>query len=86
MRLPTRLDTDLRLIDVATRRVTLTGSEDFKPEEVVAYEAGYRVRPLSMLSLDIAAFSNRYDQLRSTEVDVGAAAAHRPRQPVERAH
>jgi iron complex outermembrane recepter protein len=68
VRLPTRLDTDLRLIDVATRRLTLTGSEDFKPEEVVAYEAGYRVRPLSMLSLDIAAFSNRYDQLRSTEL------------------
>ena len=53
---------------MATRRLTLTGSEDFKPEEVVAYEAGYRVRPLSMLSLDIAAFSNRYDQLRSTEL------------------
>jgi iron complex outermembrane recepter protein len=68
VRLPTRLDTDLRLIDVATRRLTLTGSEDFKPEEVVAYEAGYRVRPLSLLSLDIAAFSNRYDQLRSTEL------------------
>jgi iron complex outermembrane recepter protein len=68
VRLPTRLDTDLRLIDVATRRLTLTGSEDFEPEEVVAYEAGYRVRPLSLLSLDIAAFSNRYDQLRSTEL------------------
>jgi len=68
VRLPTRLDTDLRLIDPATRRVTLTGSEDFGAEEVVAYEAGYRVRPFSIVSLDVAGFSNRYDRLRSTEL------------------
>ena len=68
VRLPTRLDTDLRLIDIATRRVTLTGSEDFGAEEIVAYEAGYRVRPFSLLSLDVAGFSNRYDNLRSTEL------------------
>ena len=68
VRLPTRLDTDLRLIDVASGRVTLTGSEDFEAEEVVAFEAGYRVRPISILSIDAAAFSNRYDQLRSTEL------------------
>jgi iron complex outermembrane receptor protein len=68
VRLPTRLDTDLRLIDPTTRRLTLTGSDDFKPEEVVAYEAGYRIRPLPMLSLDVAAFTNRYDELRSTEL------------------
>jgi iron complex outermembrane receptor protein len=68
VRLPTRLDTDLRLIDPATERVTLTGSEDFKAEEVVAYEAGYRVRPVPLLSIDVAGFSNRYDQLRSTEL------------------
>jgi iron complex outermembrane receptor protein len=68
VRLPTRLDTDLRLIDIATRRVILTGSENFRAEEVVAYEAGYRVRPFSLLSLDVAGFSNRYDNLRSTEL------------------
>jgi iron complex outermembrane receptor protein len=68
VRLPTRLDTDLRLIDLATQRVTLTGSQDFEAEEVVAFEAGYRVRPISILSIDAAAFSNRYDQLRSTEL------------------
>jgi iron complex outermembrane recepter protein len=68
VRLPTRLDTDLRLIDLATQRVTLTGSQDFEAEEVIAFEAGYRVRPISILSIDAAAFSNRYDQLRSTEL------------------
>jgi iron complex outermembrane receptor protein len=68
VRLPTRLDTDLRVINPATRILTLTGSADFKPEEVLAYEAGYRVRPVPVLSLDVAAFTNRYDQLRSTEL------------------
>src|SRR5699024_6763693 len=61
VRLPTRLDTDLRVINPATRILTLTGSPDFKPEEVLAYEAGYRVRPVPVLSLDVAAFTNRYD-------------------------
>ena len=68
VRLPTRLDTDLRLIDPVTKRTTLTGSEDFDAEEVVAYEAGYRIRPVPLLSIDVATFVNRYDRLRSTEL------------------
>jgi iron complex outermembrane recepter protein len=68
VRLPTRLDTDLRLIDPTTHRTTLTGSQDFEAEEVIAYEAGYRVRPLPILYLDAATYVNRYDRLRSTEL------------------
>jgi len=68
VRLPTRLDTDLRLVDPITRRITLTGSQDFDAEEVIAYEAGYRVRPVPQLLLDVATFVNRYDRLRSTEL------------------
>ncbi len=68
VRLPTRLDTDLRLIDPITKRTTLTGSEDFDAEEVIAYEAGYRVRPLATLLLDVATYVNQYDSLRSTEL------------------
>ncbi len=70
VRLPTRLDTDLRLIDLATNRITLTGSEDFDSEEVISYEAGYRIRPMPRLSFDVATFVNRYDRLRSTELKV----------------
>jgi iron complex outermembrane recepter protein len=70
VRLPTRLDTDLRLVDPVTNRVTLTGSEDFESEEVVSYEAGYRIRPTPRLSFDVATFVNRYDRLRSTELKV----------------
>lgn len=68
VRLPTRLDTDLRLIDPATKRTTLTGSEDFQAEEVIAYEAGYRIRPRPAVFFDVATYVNRYDQLRSTEL------------------
>jgi iron complex outermembrane recepter protein len=70
VRLPTRLDTDLRIVDPVTKRVTLTGSADFESEEVVAYEAGYRIRPMARLFFDVATFVNRYDRLRSTEVKV----------------
>jgi iron complex outermembrane recepter protein len=67
VRLPTRLDTDVWLADQATGTVFLGGGDDFQSESVVAYEAGYRVRPHDRLSLDVAAFTNRYDSLRSQE-------------------
>ena len=67
VRLPTRFDTDLRVINAATGQVTITGSDDFDVESVVAYEAGYRVLPNRRLSIDAAVFANRYDSLRSQE-------------------
>jgi iron complex outermembrane recepter protein len=45
----------------------LTGTEDFESESVVAYEVGYRNRLGSRVSVDVAAFDNRYDDLRSQE-------------------
>jgi iron complex outermembrane recepter protein len=68
VRLPTRFDTDLRIVNPVTRQVLISGSEDFKAESVVAYEAGYRIRPHSRVALDLAAFANRYDDLRSQEL------------------
>jgi iron complex outermembrane receptor protein len=70
VRLPTRLDTDLRLVDPVTNRITLAGSEDFASEEVVSYEVGYRIQPMPRLSFDLATFVNQYDRLRSTELKV----------------
>jgi iron complex outermembrane receptor protein len=43
------------------------GSQQFKSEDLLAYEAGYRVQATKSLSLDIAAFYNDYDNLRSAE-------------------
>ncbi len=45
----------------------LTGLADFQPEEVVAYEVGYRGQPSERFSLSVSAFYNQYDELRTIE-------------------
>lgn len=67
VRLPTRFDTDLRVRNVVNGALVLSGSEDFESESVIAYEAGYRIRPFHRLMIDVATFVNRYDDLRSQE-------------------
>jgi len=47
--------------------VTFRGNHDFESEELLAYEMGYRVIPVDRLSIDIAAFYNVYDELRTVE-------------------
>jgi iron complex outermembrane receptor protein len=66
-RVPTRFDTDLRIFVPNTPMLALTGSPDFQTEKVMAYEAGYRTRLGSRLSIEVAAYNNRYDDLRSQE-------------------
>lgn len=75
VRLPTRFDTDLRLTD-PSGAVTLTGTMDFDTEKITAYEAGYRAEVSRRLSVDLATFSNLYDELRSQESPT------RPGQPI----
>jgi len=67
VRLPTRFDTDLRFTNPVTGALTLTGSSDFDTEKVDAYEAGFRSDIAHWLSIDVAAFHNVYDDLRSEE-------------------
>ena len=57
VRTPSRFDRDL---------VILPG-KDFHPEELVAYELGYRAQPAERLSLSVATFYHDYDDLRSRE-------------------
>ena len=47
--------------------VDLAGDRNFVSETLIAYEAGYRFRPAANLSLDLAAFVNDYDKLRTIE-------------------
>ena len=68
VRVPTRFDTDLRFRVPNTPLLALTGTADFKSESLIAVEAGYRTRVGSRFSIDIAAYNNRYDDLRSQEV------------------
>jgi iron complex outermembrane receptor protein len=69
VRTPTRTDEDLRL-DVgvgAGNFVRIRGNRGFDPEQITAYELGYRVQPAERLFLDFATFYNFYDDLLSLE-------------------
>jgi len=71
VRVPTRIerDEDIDVTDPAGNPViVLLGNHRFHAEEVLAFELGYRWRPLSDLSLDLAAFRNRYTGLASLEL------------------
>ena len=68
VRMPTRFDTDLRIRLIGTGRLFLTGNPDFQSENVTAYEGGYRTRLRRWLSVDLAAYVNRYTDLRSQEI------------------
>lgn len=47
--------------------VIIRGSPQFQSDHVLAYEAGFRAQPYGRLSIDVAAFFNRYDHLESHE-------------------
>ena len=73
VRTPSRGEEDVLLnrqvIDLGggtTALATFSGSRDFRSEELLAFEVGYRVRPTERLSLDTATFYNRYDGLMNT--------------------
>jgi iron complex outermembrane receptor protein len=63
VRSPSRIDSDIRL--PGTQPFQLQGDTDFDAETVLAYEAGYRVRPVERVSLSLATYYNDYDFLRS---------------------
>ena len=71
VRVPTRLerDVDIDATDpTASEVAVLLGNRNFRAEEVLAFELGYRWQPLPDLSLDLAAFHNRYTGLASLEL------------------
>jgi iron complex outermembrane recepter protein len=72
VRIPARLDSDLRLtapvgLVVIPLYVTADGNPSYDSEELVAYEVGYRIRPTSRLSFDLALFRHDYDRLQTVE-------------------
>ncbi len=70
VRTPSRADHDMNVLVGSFRTGPVTnvllykGNDHFDSEEVVAYEAGYRVVPKKRFSLDISAFYNVYWGLR----------------------
>lgn len=77
VRTPARADHDLRAARLAppelvpegfpTTFVEERGSRDFKPEELTAFEVGFRGHASEVLFFDLALYHNRYDRLRSSE-------------------
>ena len=72
VRTPSTLDQDLRINALVLPTgpptvLTVFGDRTFKSEDVLAYEAGYRIHPAEPLFLDAALFYNRYHHLRSLE-------------------
>lgn len=51
------------------------GQPDFKSENELAYELGYRFLPMPTLSFDVTGFYSHYDDLRSTEPSAPTLAA-----------
>jgi iron complex outermembrane receptor protein len=70
VRRPTRFEDDI-VVRLPNGVVAVKGNKDFKPETVIASEAGYRVQPASTLALDATVFHNTYDRLRSQEAPTG---------------
>ena len=72
VRTPSRAEDDVRINQKVVPGsppgvVSLFGNHDFDSEELIAYELGYRVQLVDRLFLDIAAFYNDYDNLRTEE-------------------
>jgi iron complex outermembrane receptor protein len=71
VRTPTRIDEDVIFFGPGGIHL-IEGSRDFESEELLAWELGYRIQPNPELLLDLAAFYNVYDDLRSQERPSGA--------------
>jgi iron complex outermembrane receptor protein len=72
VRMPSRAEQHVRLNRVATPGsmpllVAVFGRPGFRSEVLLAGEAGYRLRPIDAFTLDLSAFYDAYDHLRTLE-------------------
>ncbi len=67
IRRPTRFDDDT-VVTGPGGIVLARGSDDFKPESLVAGEVGYRIQPSSVFSFDATVFRHRITDLRSQDL------------------
>lgn len=65
VRSPTPFDTDV--VEKLGSATFLTGNTNFLPEQVTAYELGYRGQLFDKVSLSVSAFDNVYDDLKDVE-------------------
>ena len=62
----TRFDDDI-VLTAPNGAVLVRGNDDFRSEVMTGWEIGYRARPLRILSVDVTAFVQDYDRIRSQE-------------------
>jgi iron complex outermembrane receptor protein len=69
VRTPSRAESDIVLNSAGAPPglVTIFGNPDMESEKLLAYEFGYRIQPINQLKLDLTAFYNDYDDLRTLE-------------------
>ena len=71
VRAPSRAENDVALLVPSSppppNFLQLNGDSRFDSEKVLAFELGYRTQPWTRVSLDVAAYYNVYDDLRSLE-------------------
>ncbi len=67
VRTPSRIDTDFFARATADGPLLLVGNSGFQAEQLRAIELGWRWRPQESLWVDLTAFHNQYDRLRSQE-------------------
>lgn len=68
VRTPSRIDVDYHIpTNPEPGAQQVAGGPDFKSEKLIAYELGYRVRPVEAVSLSLATFYNVYDDIWSVE-------------------
>ena len=72
VRTPARGEHDVKLAVIPPPPIppplTISGNSDFDSETLIAYELGYRFTPIERISVDITAFYNKYDDLRTADV------------------
>jgi iron complex outermembrane receptor protein len=66
VRTPARIDRDFYLYLIPNLPL-ISGNDSFKSENVLAYELGWRLRPVNTLEISLATFYNVYDNIRSAE-------------------
>jgi iron complex outermembrane recepter protein len=67
IRSPTPFDVDVQ--EHIGGILAVVGNPSFKPEKVNAFETGLRIQPSAALSLSTSLFYDRYEDLRTLEVD-----------------
>jgi iron complex outermembrane receptor protein len=73
VRTPSRTESDIRLnpappVPLPPGLITILGNPEMDSEQLIAYEVGYRLQPIDQLKLDLTAFYNDYDDLRTLEL------------------